>query len=75
MVCYNTTIIQDSRIENLHVPYLFVCLEDVAPECVVWHFTSDVAEDLHVLRVVRHIEDPAGRGRERGRKREGGGQV
>ena len=56
-----------------YVPNLFVCLEDVAPECVVWHFTSDIAEDLHVLRVVRHIEDPAGRGREGGREREEGG--
>lgn len=51
----------------MHVPYLFVCLEDVASECVVWHFTSDVAEDLHVLRVMRHIEDPGEKEGEGGR--------
>ena len=46
-------------------PHLFVRLEDIASERVVWHFPSDVTEDLHVLRVVRHIEDPARRERER----------
>ena len=40
------------------MPHLFVCLEDVASECVVGHLTSDVAKDLHVLRVMGHIEDP-----------------
>ena len=43
------------------MPHLSVCLEDVASEGVVRHLTSDVAEDLHVLRIVRHIEDPGGR--------------
>lgn len=49
--------------------YLFVCFEDIASECVVRHLSSDIAEDLHVLRVMGHIEDPG----EWEREREGGG--
>ena len=39
--------------------YFLVRLEDVASEGVIRHFSSDVAEDLQVLRVMGHIEDPA----------------
>ena len=48
------------------IPYLFVRLEDIASERVVWHLTSDVAEDFHVLGVMRHVEDPGERREERG---------
>ena len=38
--------------------YLFVGLEDVALEDVAGAVARDVAEDVEVLRVVRHVEDP-----------------
>lgn len=42
-------------------PHLLLGLEDIAPEDVAGPIASDVAEDLQVLRVVGHVEDPAGR--------------
>ena len=42
-----------------HATHLLVSLEDVAPKGVVRYLSGDVAEDLEVLRVVRHIEYPA----------------
>lgn len=41
--------------------YLLLGLEDVAPEDVAGPVPGDVAEDLQVLRVVGHVEDPAGK--------------
>ena len=38
---------------------LLVSLKNVALERVVGDLSSDVTEDLEVLGVVRHIEDPA----------------
>ena len=46
-----------------HATHLLVGLEDVAAEGIVRHLSGDVAEDLEVLRVVRHVEYPAGRGK------------
>ena len=47
---------QDTRMnENTH---LLVRLEHVAFEHVGGAISSDVAEDLEVLRIVRDIEDP-----------------
>ena len=43
---------------STHTTHLLVGLEDVAPEGVVWDLPGDVAEDLEVLRVVRHVEYP-----------------
>ena len=39
-------------------PYLSFGLEDVAAEHVALAVAGDVAEDLQVLGVVRHVEDP-----------------
>lgn len=39
--------------------YLLLGLEDVAPEDVAGSVPCYVAEDLQVLGVVRHVEDPA----------------
>ena len=40
--------------------HLLVSLEDIASESTVGKFSSDVAEDLHVLGVVGYVEYPAG---------------
>lgn len=45
-------------------PYLLLGLEDIAPEDVAGAVSSDVAEDLQVLGVVRHVEDPTGRAKD-----------
>lgn len=39
----------DTKAVTCMKAYLLVSLEDIASEAVVWYFTSDVAEDLHVL--------------------------
>ena len=38
--------------------HLLVGLEDITSESAVRKLSSDVAEYLHVLRVMRHIENP-----------------
>lgn len=47
-ICFTTPLI----------PHLLVCLEDVTSEGVPWHLSSDVTENLQVLGVVGHIENP-----------------
>ena len=39
-------------VHSVFQTYLPISLEDVAPKAVVWCLASDVAEDLHVLRVM-----------------------
>lgn len=43
---------------TLLIPHLLVRLEDVTSEGVPWHLPSDVTENLQVLGVVGHIENP-----------------
>lgn len=56
-LCHISEVIHE-RLHACRLSYLLLGLEDVAAEDVTLSVSCDVAENLQILRVMRHVEYP-----------------